>query len=281
MGPTVQKQSPGPITLIEPPTPVATRLIMTGDFCCLLACMLLFPHNKFTVENRCTVFSHWFILQSYHAVLKKYWIVVKAVFKTFIKKSTDFVQNVHKVLKELGNSEFSHLFLQNLLFTANDNFADVFFIVFLEQNFGKMKIVQVLKFSIAKVLNNCFQKCVGTLNLCCSVFFRCVFIRFWILAAFFVRDHPIASPLSAQTTVDRNLIFSWLFKSFSDNKDRFVYCHLCSSAVNRRIARWRMDRSETIAQQREVGILSRRRVERGRRPNPPRGHPHLAAQSLQ
>jgi len=42
-----------------------------------------------------------------------------------------------------------------------------------------------------------------------------------------------------------------------------------------------MDRSETIAQQREVGILSRRRVERGRRPNPPRGHPHLAAQSLQ
>jgi len=35
-------------------------------------------------------------------------------------KSIEFGQNVHEVLKKYGNSKFSHLSIQILLFTADD-----------------------------------------------------------------------------------------------------------------------------------------------------------------
>jgi len=55
---------------------------------------------------------------------------MKSLFKTL--KSIAFVKNVHEVLKKFGNSIFSHLFVHILLFAADNNFADVFCIVFHE-----------------------------------------------------------------------------------------------------------------------------------------------------
>ena len=56
--------------------------------------------------------------------------IMKSLFKTL--KSIAFGQNVHEVLKKFGNSIFSHLFVHILLFAADNNFADVFCIVFHE-----------------------------------------------------------------------------------------------------------------------------------------------------
>jgi len=50
-------------------------------------------------------------------------------------KGIEFGQNVHKILKKYENSTFSHLLIQILFFTADDSSADVFCIVFHEQNF--------------------------------------------------------------------------------------------------------------------------------------------------
>jgi len=44
----------------------------------------------------------------------------------------EFDQNVHKVLKKYGNSEFSHFCIQILFSTGDDSFADVFCIMFHE-----------------------------------------------------------------------------------------------------------------------------------------------------
>ena len=41
-------------------------------------------------------------------------------------------EKLHKVLKKYGNSKFSRYFIQILFFTADDEFANRFFIVFHE-----------------------------------------------------------------------------------------------------------------------------------------------------
>jgi len=89
-------------------------------------------------------------------VLKKYWIV-KSVSRPW--KSTEFGKNVHEVLRKYGNSEFSHLFIRISFFTTDDSSADVFCIVFHEQNFRKMKLNDgtVLK-SFSLVLKEVLKK---------------------------------------------------------------------------------------------------------------------------
>ena len=47
-------------------------------------------------------------------------------------ESIEFGQTLHKVLKKYKNSKFSLLFIQFFFFTADNNFADVFCIVFHE-----------------------------------------------------------------------------------------------------------------------------------------------------
>jgi len=59
-------------------------------------------------------------------------------------------------LKKYENSKFSHLLIQILFFANDDSFADVFCIVYHEENFGKMKIsdgIKVSSFGIEKVFN--------------------------------------------------------------------------------------------------------------------------------
>jgi len=46
----------------------------------------------------------------------------------------------YKVLKKYGNSKFSRLLIQILFVTAYDSSAEVFCIVFHQQNFRKMKL---------------------------------------------------------------------------------------------------------------------------------------------
>ena len=47
-------------------------------------------------------------------------------------QDVEFSQNVHKVLKKFGNSNFSHFCIQILFNGADDSFAGVYCIVFHE-----------------------------------------------------------------------------------------------------------------------------------------------------
>jgi len=81
---------------------------------------------------------------------------VKSIFSR-PQKYSEFGKNVHKLMKKLENSKFSHFFIQIFFFTADDSFGNGFRIVFHEYNFGKMKIFSFNTEKVLKKYGNGFE----------------------------------------------------------------------------------------------------------------------------
>ena len=93
-----------------------------------------------------TIFGMYFLnLSRFSCSIKSIENVLNCQINFQTLKSSEFGQNVHELLKKYKNSELVYLYIQNLFFTSHNSFADVFCIVFHEQNFVKKKISDGIK----------------------------------------------------------------------------------------------------------------------------------------